>query len=209
MNDDVNNPAHYNVNGIEVIDVIETYAKDDFRLANVIKYVCRSGYKGKKLEDLKKARWYLNRVIEEMEGAEEAWRDIADRIEALEDTVPWEQVKDDTGLIARGYTEDEDPELFALVREEMEEARNKPIDPSKFYTTVVPSPDRIAGDTEAAKDIKADYYDFDKHKIYGYCVACDIELRYDQPFVRMHRDGLTLNFCGTGCMDAYDLEEGP
>ena len=68
--DPVHRPAHYNVNGIEVIDVIETYAKHDFRLANVIKYVCRCEYKGKKLEDLKKAAWYLVRVIEELETEE-------------------------------------------------------------------------------------------------------------------------------------------
>lgn len=68
--DVVNNPRHYNQNGIEVIDVIETYAKSDFRLANVIKYVCRCEYKGKKLEDLKKAQWYLTRVIEELEEEE-------------------------------------------------------------------------------------------------------------------------------------------
>ena len=70
MNDDVNNPAHYNQNGIEVIDVIETYAKHDFRLANVLKYVCRCEYKGHKLQDLQKAAWYLNRVIEELEDEE-------------------------------------------------------------------------------------------------------------------------------------------
>ena len=64
--DQVNNPAHYHANGIEVIDVIEAYAKTDFRLANVLKYVCRWGYKGKKLEDLRKAAWYLQRVIEEL-----------------------------------------------------------------------------------------------------------------------------------------------
>jgi len=70
MNDDVNNPKHYNQNGIEVIDVIETYAKSDFRLANVLKYVCRCEYKSNKLEDLKKAQWYLARVIAEMEAEE-------------------------------------------------------------------------------------------------------------------------------------------
>jgi hypothetical protein len=67
MTDPVNDPTHYNVNGIEVIDVIETYAKTDFRLANVIKYVCRCDYKGNKLEDLRKAQWYLNRAVDELE----------------------------------------------------------------------------------------------------------------------------------------------
>ena len=67
MNDPVNNPSHYNQAGIEVIDVIETYVKDDYRLGNVIKYVCRSSYKGNKLQDLQKAAWYLNRVVAELE----------------------------------------------------------------------------------------------------------------------------------------------
>ena len=68
MTDEVNEPTHYNQNGIEVIEVIETYAKDDFRLANVIKYVCRCEYKGNKLQDLKKAQWYLNRCVQELEA---------------------------------------------------------------------------------------------------------------------------------------------
>jgi len=72
MSDPVNSPRHYNRNGIEVIDVIETYAKSDFRLANVLKYVCRCEYKGKKLEDLRKAAWYLNRVINEIEEKQRA-----------------------------------------------------------------------------------------------------------------------------------------
>ena len=67
MTDPVNNPSHYNQNGIEVIDVIETYAKEDFRLANVIKYVCRSGYKGNQVQDLRKAQWYLERVLAELD----------------------------------------------------------------------------------------------------------------------------------------------
>jgi hypothetical protein len=65
MTDDVNNPSHYNKQGIEVIDVIEAYATD-FRLANVLKYVCRCEYKGTKLQDLEKAAWYLNRTIQDL-----------------------------------------------------------------------------------------------------------------------------------------------
>ena len=86
MTDEVNNPVHYNQNGIEVIDVIETYAKHDFRLANVLKYVCRAGYKGHPLQDLQKAQWYLNRVVSEMEVVEaltdESW---LDREESVDD----------------------------------------------------------------------------------------------------------------------------
>ena len=83
MSDDVNSPGHYNKQGIEVIEVIEAYAKHDFRLANVIKYVCRCEYKGNKLKDLQKAHWYLSRVIEELAIAEkdtayQAWREDAE-----------------------------------------------------------------------------------------------------------------------------------
>jgi len=68
--DAVNSPAHYNVGGIETIDFIEA-KKLSYHLGNVVKYVSRAGHKGERLEDLKKARWYLNREIERMqEGGE-------------------------------------------------------------------------------------------------------------------------------------------
>ena len=59
----VNNPSHYNRNGIEVIDVIEAYNLN-FRLGNVIKYILRSDLKGNKKQDLEKALWYLKREVE-------------------------------------------------------------------------------------------------------------------------------------------------
>ena len=65
----VNHPKHYNQT-IEVIDVIKAY-RLGFNLGNVLKYVCRSGFKGKTasdaLLDLKKARWYLDDFIKDME----------------------------------------------------------------------------------------------------------------------------------------------
>jgi hypothetical protein len=64
MSDEVNNPDHYNKQGIEVIDVIEAYELP-YHLGNVIKYVCRSQYKGKQEQDLRKAFWYLDRYLEE------------------------------------------------------------------------------------------------------------------------------------------------
>lgn len=51
---------------IEVINAIEDW-KLGYHLGNVIKYVVRSPYKGEELEDLKKARFYLNRFIEILE----------------------------------------------------------------------------------------------------------------------------------------------
>lgn len=67
--DPVNHPAHYNLGGIEVIDAIEAWGLT-FKLANVVKYVARADHKGKPLEDLKKAQWYLNREIAQREAAE-------------------------------------------------------------------------------------------------------------------------------------------
>lgn len=65
----VNHPSHYNRGGIEAIEVIEAWGLG-FNLGNTIKYISRAGFKNpaKKLEDLKKARWYLNREIDNMEG---------------------------------------------------------------------------------------------------------------------------------------------
>ena len=66
--DSVNHPAHYKVGGIETIDFIE--AKQlSYHLGNVIKYITRADHKGNELEDLHKARWYLNREIARREGA--------------------------------------------------------------------------------------------------------------------------------------------
>ena len=65
--DMVNHPPHYKVGGIEVIDFIE--AKQlGYNLGNVVKYVSRAGKKGTDtLQDLQKARWYLERAIQRAE----------------------------------------------------------------------------------------------------------------------------------------------
>lgn len=63
--DPVNNPSHYNVGGMETIDFIE--AKElGYHLGNVVKYVSRAKHKGTELEDLRKARWYLDRAISKL-----------------------------------------------------------------------------------------------------------------------------------------------
>ena len=65
--DMINHPPHYNRGGIESINVIEAWGLD-FCLGNVIKYICRAGVKSpSRLEDLKKAEWYLKREIEREE----------------------------------------------------------------------------------------------------------------------------------------------
>lgn len=63
----VNRPPHYVTGKIEVIDFIEDQQLG-FHLGNVIKYVCRSRHKGQEIQDLKKARWYLDRFIQNHEG---------------------------------------------------------------------------------------------------------------------------------------------
>ena len=63
--DVINHPSHCTRGKIEVIDFIEDQQLP-YHLGNVIKYIARAGYKGDKLEDLKKARWYLDRYINEV-----------------------------------------------------------------------------------------------------------------------------------------------
>jgi hypothetical protein len=68
-NDIVNKPLHYTTGGVETLDFIE--AKDlNYRLGNVVKYVVRAGKKHTDpVEDLKKARFYLDREITVRERA--------------------------------------------------------------------------------------------------------------------------------------------
>lgn len=58
--DPVNLPSHYTKLPVECIDVTEHF---NFALGNAIKYIWRADHKGKPLEDLRKAVWYLQREI--------------------------------------------------------------------------------------------------------------------------------------------------
>ena len=75
MSDMVNHPKHYqSTNGLEVIDVIEAFTSDltginAFDTGNVLKYMCRWRAKNG-LEDLKKAKWYLDHLINTIEKKE-------------------------------------------------------------------------------------------------------------------------------------------
>ena len=62
----VDHPVHYN-QGIEVIKYIESWDMD-FSTGNAIKYISRHKFKGQALEDLKKAKWYVERLIQNLEG---------------------------------------------------------------------------------------------------------------------------------------------
>jgi hypothetical protein len=68
VHDPVNQPSHYKVGGVETIDFIEAKGLG-YHLGNVVKYITRAGHKGTNqgLEDLRKARWYLDRAIEKNE----------------------------------------------------------------------------------------------------------------------------------------------
>lgn len=62
MTDNVNHPKHYtsHPSGVECIEVTEHF---NFCIGNAIKYLWRAGLKGEQIEDLRKARWYIDREI--------------------------------------------------------------------------------------------------------------------------------------------------
>ena len=76
MNDPVNSPNHYRYNSFEVIDVLEqavALAPDPVKSSlqyQVLKYMLRLWGKQNPLQDAKKSRWYLNRLIEKLEAEE-------------------------------------------------------------------------------------------------------------------------------------------
>lgn len=67
-NDKVNNPTHYTAGGIETLDYIKAKVSDypSYAAGNILKYVSRYEHKNG-IEDLKKAQFYLNDLIKEME----------------------------------------------------------------------------------------------------------------------------------------------
>ena len=75
MTDMVNHPTHYtsHPSGVEVIQITEHM---NFCLGNAIKYILRSEHKGRQIEDLKKAIWYLNREIERLERSDNGQSDV-------------------------------------------------------------------------------------------------------------------------------------
>lgn len=74
MNERIDHPTHYvgGDNPYEAIKVIEAWSLG-FCLGNVIKYICRAKhhYFWQHIEDLKKARWYLDREIQRLEQPDE------------------------------------------------------------------------------------------------------------------------------------------
>jgi hypothetical protein len=73
--DMVNSPPHYNQTGIECIHAISAATDKGFKYylqGNVMKYLWRFDYKDKPLEDLRKAKWYLDKLIEEVMASNES-----------------------------------------------------------------------------------------------------------------------------------------
>lgn len=69
MSESVNHPAHYNASKYEVIDIIEgNNWGEGFNRGNAVKYILRAGKKNpdKEIEDLEKARWYIDREIQRL-----------------------------------------------------------------------------------------------------------------------------------------------
>jgi hypothetical protein len=62
LSDPVNSPDHYRRGGFELANVIDAFELN-WRLASVAQYVFRAGRKGDRLQDLRKALWYLQREI--------------------------------------------------------------------------------------------------------------------------------------------------
>ena len=64
--DNINHPPHYNnhPSGVECIEIIEYF---NFNIGNAIKYLWRAGLKGDALEDLRKAKWMIDREIQRLE----------------------------------------------------------------------------------------------------------------------------------------------
>ena len=67
MHDNVNHPKHYtsHPSGVECIEITEHL---NFCIGNAIKYLWRAGLKGEQIEDLRKARWYIDREIARLVG---------------------------------------------------------------------------------------------------------------------------------------------
>ena len=72
QNDNVNHPSHYTQGGIECYKAIEASmtpeAYKGYLKGNVLKYVWRYEKKGSKIENLRKAEWYLKELIKEVEN---------------------------------------------------------------------------------------------------------------------------------------------
>jgi len=68
MDDQVNNPDHYTQGGVECIDALGAFMGDNlkyFLIGNAVKYLWRCEHKGNFSQDIKKAKWYIDKLNEE------------------------------------------------------------------------------------------------------------------------------------------------
>lgn len=80
MDDPVNHPAHYTQYPHEVIELTEQL---NFCMGNAVKYILRAPFKGREAEDLKKAKWYVERArktdcFEIFDDEDEAFYELVD-----------------------------------------------------------------------------------------------------------------------------------
>ena len=69
MKEKVNHPDHYNSGQYEVVDVIDDAGfGEGFCLGNALKYILRARHKENYVENLKKAKWYLEYLIQRIEN---------------------------------------------------------------------------------------------------------------------------------------------
>ena len=84
MEETVNHPKHYNVGKFETIDVIEDW-RLNFNLGNAVKYISRCEHKGSKVDDIKKAIWYLQRELDKYPARAKVWEKVRKEIMASDD----------------------------------------------------------------------------------------------------------------------------
>ena len=100
--DMINHPDHYqSANGLEVIDVIKEFTSglegiEATDTGNILKYICRWKKKNG-VEDLKKAKWYLEHLIDNVENRIEE-KDESDLIKAINDMLMEDSYNDPYGI---------------------------------------------------------------------------------------------------------------
>jgi hypothetical protein len=80
MSDNINHPSHYNKGKMETIELIRNAMSstefEGYLQGNIIKYISRYRYKNSPLEDVKKAEWYIKRLIQELDNQDYRPSDI-------------------------------------------------------------------------------------------------------------------------------------
>ncbi len=79
MNKNVHHPPHYTMGRIEVIDAIESWMLS-YHTGNAVKYIARHLYKGRPIEDIEKAIWYLTRYAKGLRSVEHQPRTLHNQL---------------------------------------------------------------------------------------------------------------------------------